>query len=157
MKIPSVVILKVLLQQPIWHEDVRDEKLLMPVAEAISEVSSSVDEAAALISDAVKESHLARYVIEGRCQDGPPGQRCDNGRARGPWQVHNWCKKEGLRGEAQCTLNILRMGLSQCHHQWAGAFSALGVKGCNDRQGEEKLRGMKNAVNQLQKELYLHN
>ena len=37
------------------------------------------------------ESDFAEYVHEGRCQDGPPGARCDSdshglARAHGPWQ-----------------------------------------------------------------------
>lgn len=47
--------------------------------------------AALLLGKGKGESGFAQYVHEGRCQDGPVGQRCDSdrfgvARAHGPWQ-----------------------------------------------------------------------
>lgn len=67
-------------------------RLLRPVAVAIAEVARNRTEAAALIALAKHETNLARYVLDGYCEQGPVGARCDGGRARGAWQVHSWCR-----------------------------------------------------------------
>ena len=92
--------------------------LYRPVAEAIAAVSRTNTEASLLIALAFHESGFARFVVEGRCADGPPGQRCDGGRARGVFQLHQsacpeaW-KLEGgssqsVRAEAGCAIRLLR-------------------------------------------------
>lgn len=126
----------ILLLSP-WHGDRGDndrEALLRPVAHAIDSVGHTREERAALIADAYTESSFARYVLEGRCSDGPPGQRCDPdahgvARARGPWQVWHYCQKNGLEGEAECVVRLLRMGHSRCA-SWEGAFAALHGPSC---------------------------
>lgn len=121
--------------------DTADERalLLAPVASAISTAARDTSDAAALIAHGAVESRYARYVIEGRCQDGPRGARCDpdrqgRARARGPWQV--WAVAcpdawelpvghESLHREAACTLRLLRGGRMRCQ-SWVGAFASLG-------------------------------
>ena len=47
------------------------------------------DARAALITLARYESHLALYVYENRCADGPRGKyECDSGKAKGIFQIH---------------------------------------------------------------------
>jgi len=126
-----------------YHAD-RDDSpesrraLYMPTATAIATVARTPEEAAALIAQAWHESHFARYVLEGRCSEGPPGQRCDPdahgvARARGPWQV--WrvaCRAADVAGEARCVLGQMRMGLARCS-SWGGALAALdGQWRCGD-------------------------
>ena len=92
--------------------------LYRPVAEAIAEVARSKFEASMLVALAFHESGLARFVIEGRCSDGPPGQRCDGGKARGVFQLHEaachdaWEREDGsiesIRAEAHCAIRLLR-------------------------------------------------
>ncbi|HVU03264.1 MAG TPA: hypothetical protein VHE30_16000 [Polyangiaceae bacterium] len=92
--------------------------LYRPVAEAIAEASRTNAEAAMLVSLAFHETNLARFVIEGRCKDGPPGQRCDGGKARGVFQLHRsacpdaWRLPDGsaesIRAEASCAIKLLR-------------------------------------------------
>jgi hypothetical protein len=92
--------------------------LYRPVAEAIAEVARTNVEASMLIALAFHESGFARFVIEGRCADGPPGQRCDGGKARGVFQLHQsacpdaWKLQDGsapaIRAEAHCAIRLLR-------------------------------------------------
>jgi len=92
--------------------------LYRPVAEAIAEVSRTDAEASLLVALAYHESRLARFVIEGRCADGPRGQRCDGGKARGVFQLHQsacpeaWVLEDGstesMRAEARCAIRLLR-------------------------------------------------
>jgi hypothetical protein len=109
--------------------------LFLPVAEAIARVSRSDRQAALLIAQAWEDTKLARYVLEGRCHDGPVGQRCDNGKARGPWQVHKWCTATTLDGEARCALRAASSGMDRCrgHAQSPvhGAFAGLAARDCS--------------------------
>lgn len=92
--------------------------LYRPVAEAIAEASRTNVEASMLLALAYHESGLARFVIEGRCADGPPGQRCDGGKARGVFQLHAaacpdaWKldagSVESIHAEARCAIRLLR-------------------------------------------------
>lgn len=142
-------ILAVMLALPVYVGD-RDLKpenrseLYRPVAEAIAEVSKgSSTMAAALITLGYSESRFARYVLEGRCADGPKGQRCDwdyrkrQPRARGPWQVWAWCRgawshgeasPEALIGGARCAARALVAARKRCEGRhpggvWAGMYS----------------------------------
>jgi hypothetical protein len=92
--------------------------LYRPVAEAIAEVARTKSEASILVALAFHETGFARFVIEGRCTEGPPGQRCDGGKARGVFQLHEaacrdaWELKDGsvesIRAEARCAIRLLR-------------------------------------------------
>lgn len=119
---------------------------LRPVSEAIAEAAGTREEAAALIAQGWHESRFARYVVEGRCLDGPVGARCDIGRdgrprARGPWQVWHWCRPawalpegspESLRAEARCVVGWMRGALRRCGGQWEHAFAGMtGSSRCN--------------------------
>ena len=136
-------VLAAILALGAYHAD-RDDSLesrgalLLPVATAIAAVARTPEEAAALVAQAWHETHFARYVLEGRCSDGPPGQRCDPdahgvARARGPWQV--WlvaCRAADVAGEAKCVLGQMRMGLARCS-SWGGALASLdGQWRCGD-------------------------
>lgn len=124
-----------------------EPELIRPVAEVIDRVARTREERAALIADGWFESRFARYVIEGRCQDGPKGARCDpdkNGvpRARGVWQVWHYCKGQGTEAEARCVLSQMRLGLSRCG-SWEGAFSALHGPGCGWSGARERVQLMR--------------
>ena len=111
----------------LWLGVARD--LAEPVASAIDGVTAVPEERVALVTDGWFESRYARYVLEGRCLDGPRGARCDPGkdgvpRARGAWQVWKFCKRTGMAGEARCVLDQMRLGRQRCA-SWEGAFSAL--------------------------------
>ena len=148
------VILLALLALPQYAADRDDSpearcELYRPVAVAIAETARTPEQAAALITQAWHETRLARYVLEGRCQDGPRGARCDPDkhgvpRARGPWQL--WraaCKADDLRGQAKCVLGTMQLGLARCA-SWAGAFYALrGHWACGeDAAREQTMRGV---------------
>jgi hypothetical protein len=100
----------------------------LPVAVAIAQAARSREEAALLVAQGWHESRWAAYVLEGRCQDGPPGARCDEGRARGPWQVWHYCRATTTAGEARCVLATARLAVARCG-SWDGAFAALAGKG----------------------------
>lgn len=139
-------ILAALLRLPTWYQDVGDTleqraDLLRPVALAIELATEDTTEQAALIALGFHESRFARYVVDGHCSDGPAGTRCDNGRARHPWQVHRsacpsaWALAEddprALERSAACAVRLLRGARGRCRGQhqagdWAGAFSSYG-------------------------------
>lgn len=141
-------VLAAMLAQPVWYQDVADTPeqradLLRPVAMAITLATQDPTEQAALVALGWHESRWARYVVEGRCKDGPDGARCDNGLARSPWQVHRYglCRQawryteddpRTLELAAECSVRLLRGAKSRCTGQhpagdWAGAFSQYGT------------------------------
>lgn len=145
-------ILAVLMGLPAWYEDAGEPRaarleLLGPVASAIAGASGGDHQrAAALIALGWHESKFGRYVLEGRCSDGPPGARCDNGRARGAWQL--WAvacpaayqypagSLESLELEARCADRLLQGARGRCRGRHpagalAGAFS--GYRGLDCR------------------------
>lgn len=134
----KALILATMLKLPQWHldHDTVEERtaLLDPVAQVISEETRTPEEAAALIAHSNMETHYARLVLTGHCDQMPAGVRCDGGRARGPFQVHDYCKAawrypdgtvDSYRGGARCILATLRLGMERCHGDWVGAFAGL--------------------------------
>lgn len=128
---------------------------LEPVATAIHQVAletaNPIRTAAILLAIGKNETRFARYVIEGRCQDGPPGMRCDWSRrhnrpvARGPFQVHPWCtaawsspetSSESLTAGARCAITLVNRALRRClkspYEAWAGAFAVYRGQTCAD-------------------------
>ena len=136
------------------------EKLLRPYAEAVADVSRENRwKAAALIALMWHESRLARYVLEGRCQDGPRGARCDPGRdgvarARGATQVWAWCTEAwahpagslgSIRGEVACASRRLSGGLRACRGRHpagdtAGALSYYKAGACRWQPAARRAR-----------------
>jgi len=148
------LILSAMLSGPIWGGDVAEtpeqrRELYSTVAEAIAEVAIETKDpkrtASILIALGENETTWSRYVLEGRCKDGPPGMRCDYDpktgrvRARGPFQVWRWCKKawsakdgsyESLVEGARCALSFVHRGLTRCKH-WPGTFAAYRGQPCS--------------------------
>lgn len=135
-------ILAVLLTFPQYAGDIYTDghadraKLLRPVALAIAAEAKTSTEAAALIALGYHETAFARYVLDGHCEQGPIGARCDGGRARGPWQVWSWCRgawahpagpagaRASLRAEARCAVGLLRAARTRCAAEgWPGVFA----------------------------------
>lgn len=156
----SEAILIVMMSGPSWIGD-RDDStedrkdLLRPLAAAIAEVSNEspnpIQSASILIALGQNETKFARYVLEGRCLDGPPGMKCDYSPrtkkplSRGPFQVRNWCKKawkavdgspESFVEGARCALHYVQKGLSRClkskYRAWQGAYSIYRGQSCSD-------------------------
>jgi hypothetical protein len=122
MTVASTAILAALLREPVYHRDramTEPERvaLFTPVAEAIAEVSRTATDAASLVALLEHETHGARDVLTGHCDQMPKGERCDNLRARGGWQLHRaacpkaWALVDGsaesIRIEAACALRQL--------------------------------------------------
>lgn len=116
-------VLTVLLARPESHTDVdrsleSREARLAPVAHAVSAASRTLDEAAVLMALGEHETNYAEHVLAGHCDQMPEGERCDGGRARGPWQLHKeacpvaWAlpdgSQEALDAEAGCAIRLLR-------------------------------------------------
>lgn len=130
------------------------EALLTPLAYEISMVARTPSEGALLVAVAFHESGFARYVLEGRCKDGPPGQRCDGGKARGVFQLHAatcpaaYALPEGSRGslraEATCALSLLRWGGQQCREHALtpvlGGLSMYAGRGCRWAGAERRAK-----------------
>jgi hypothetical protein len=134
---------------PAWHGDRQEDpelraELYRPTMVAIASVARSRQEASVLLAQAIEDTHLARYVLEGRCKDGPPGQRCDNGHARGPFQVHGWCTATDLRGEARCALRAALGGQARCEGRSLtplhAAFVGLAARECNWRGADHRVQ-----------------
>lgn len=155
MTVPAEAVLALLVSMPQYRADIHADptiedrrRLLRPVALAISAVAKNRTEAAALVALAQHETHLARYVLDGYCEQGPVGARCDGGRARGAWQVHSWCRPlwdvsatdpgRHLAG-ARCAIGLLRRGRAKCG-SLAGAFGAYAGVGCRWRGGPARAR-----------------
>lgn len=126
----------------------RDARLRQ-VAVVISEAARDYEEAAALIELGDAESRYARYVMEGRCLDGPRHAQCDRdprtGRPRAvtPWQVWSWCQEahratpgseEQLRAGAECAARHWRSAKRRCADRnpdaLVGAFSGYRGGSC---------------------------
>ena len=167
------IILRVMLKQPPSALDKKDtpeqrEELYRPVARAIALASQgSLTMAAALVSQSWHETKWARYVLEGRCKDGPPGARCDWNKfrrgpmARGPWQIHNWCKdawnavdgsSESYEAGAACEVRLIKYHYKQCK-TWEGAFAGSWRSTCSSPTARKRADLMAEVLPDLQREL----
>lgn len=139
-----LVALKALPAYPDQGSAEERDALLRPVAAVIVEATGGdAARASALVAIGNAESAFARYVLEGRCQDGPAGARCDwdyrrrRNNARGPWQVHDWCRqswdypeasREALLGEARCADLMVRRAWARCRTQ-VGIYAGYATAG----------------------------
>jgi hypothetical protein len=147
-------VLNVMFSAQPWYQDATEsiterEQLYEPLAYEIAKVvindkdrlqsyGGYITVAGALITLAYEETRFARYVLEGRCKEGPDGSKCDpdrNGepRARGAFQL--WKRacpnayefpagsRESLVLETECAEKLLIGSYSRCHNGWIGAFS----------------------------------
>jgi hypothetical protein len=105
-----------------------------------------------LLAQSYAETKWARYVLEDRCQDGPEGERCDEGRATGPWQIHRYCRKAWstqrsrvtrFAAGARCALRGYHAGLHRCRCL-EGAFAAQRGRGrCRARWARRRVALMR--------------
>lgn len=112
-------------------------ELYRPVAVAICGATKDRRARVWAVAQSYAETKFARYVLEGRCSDGPDGERCDEGRATGPWQVQGWCvpawapkasRADRFWAGARCALRGYRYGLHHCG-TLEGAFAAQRGRG----------------------------
>ncbi len=132
-------------------------QLVEPVAAAIVESTSYTRERAFLVAQAWHETKLARYVLEERCQDGPVGAQCDQGRATGPWQAH--CREahdaqtleERYAAGAKCALRQWSYGLARCKGDERSGFLAQhgGIVACSDGRYAGRVRTMRRVLGLL--------
>ena len=135
-------------------------QLVDPVAAAIVAATSDTRERAFLVAQAWHETKLARYVLEERCQDGPAGAQCDEGRAIGPWQAH--CREahqaatleERYVAGARCSLRQWRYGLARCKGAEQAGFLAQhgGIMACSSKRYADRVRTMRRVFGLLRNE-----
>jgi hypothetical protein len=100
------------------------EARLAPWAQALERYPADVQ--AAVITLGIHESHYAAYVTEGRCSERP--KACDHGHAKGPYQLHSWCKADDPAGQTACAASLIQSSFRRCD-TWAGAFGAYATGG----------------------------
>jgi len=166
----ALSVLAVMLMSPTYVGDRGDSPearaaLYLPVAEAIARVSGSLEDEAALVALREHETHFARYVLEGRCLDGPRDSRCDVDkktglpRARGPWQGwFRYCRAEGgsvLEQDARCAIQNLHSAKHRCAVRaldvTAGMFSGYKGASCLWPPAELRAITMRRILREIQK------
>lgn len=139
------------------HETIEQRtELVSPVAAAIAAVTDNPEWQAYLVAQADHETKLARYVLEGRCQDGPKGEQCDPDRngvpqSVGPWQTKpKYCEGAAtLEGQAMCILKIARGGRALCG-TWEGAFAAQGgLPVCTTKTSQARVATMQRVLKKI--------
>jgi hypothetical protein len=159
----AIAITAVILSLPHYWADAdepKDERVMRSqyAADVIVEVAGdNRDMIAALIALGWHESRWSRYVYEDRCQDGKPGEQCDEGRAKSPWQMHKdacpgyW--KSGLLSDgARCAHALLRYGRAVCGN-WAGAFAVYAGQRCSWSGGIEREATRQRMLVKLRREM----
>lgn len=128
-------------------------------ADVIIEVAgNNRDMIAALIALGWHESRWSRFVFEDECEKGKPGERCDDGRARSPWQMHRdacpYYWESGLLSDgAKCAFSLLRYGRSACG-SYQGAFAVYAGQRCSWKGGIEREATRQRMLKALQRELH---
>jgi hypothetical protein len=156
-----LVALPAFASEPLPESSVERAERLKPVAVAIWEATDGDRAgytrgqwAAVLASLAWHETRLAKYVQIGRCDLGRPGERCDNGRARGLWQQWRvacpaaWATEPGspeaLREGARCASRLMyaahRRCVSRASTALQGAFSGYAGASCTLRDAPARER-----------------
>lgn len=135
--------LKVLRSFPVHHTDRNEDPSkrdarLQDFAKAVDAVTQDPTEKAALLTIARYESHIAAYVYENRCSDGPRGKHeCDAGRAKGLLQLqpndNHPVIPDDTTEQAEIAVRLWRGYRSRCARvvpdEFAGAFDAYGTGG----------------------------
>lgn len=106
------------------------------IAVAIAAANPSREQAALMITGAWHESHFVPEIIAGGCDK----HGCDDGKARGIWQLHRAaCPKayefeagsaESILLEAACARSLYGWAYRECRTV-PGAFAFLGGLACN--------------------------
>lgn len=166
-------IVAILLAWPAFYTEVDEQPekrraRLVVAAIEIEQASRATREpgetAAALLALGFHESRFAAYVGEGRCHEGPKGARCDNGKARGYFQL--WLvacpsawrlepgSRESLRAEARCAARAWRGARLRCRNRHpagpiAGAFAGYRGADCEWSRGARRAKTWDRLVGRL--------
>lgn len=150
-------VLAILMKFPEYEpEDAEAKRARLSIAAGAIVAASDGDvvRVGRLIALGRVESGFARYVGEGRCEDGPKDARCDPDQSGRPtsrtyWQQkertcpETWSHPEGSVDEiyaaARCADEKLRGGLNGCG-TLAGAFGVYAGAGCNWLGGRPRAR-----------------
>lgn len=165
MNITTELVLRTIIMLGTWSPDSPELKAiaLEPVAAAIAAVAAESQDprtsAARLITVGKHESQFAVYVVEERCEQGPPGARCDMDakgivHATSVYQLHRWALKAW---DPEVTLGAriieatryadqrLRMFAETCktHHPGnphAAALAGYGTGDCTSGNGVRRAK-----------------
>jgi hypothetical protein len=163
MTVTAAQVLSAMLSLPQYVGD-RGESLeqrtalYLPIAESIARVAKNDRQAALLIAQAHEDSKFARYVIEGRCSEGPPGVRCDEGRSYGVYQVSvRYCPDRDLDGQARCALKAAGGGVERCHGRGVTPIHSLfvglagGGRSCTWEGADQRVRTYRKVLAELRR------
>jgi hypothetical protein len=128
------LVMAAFLALPTWRLDSGDSAVRVAqyatTVQAVCAATESKVEQAFLIAQAWHETKLAEPVVAEQCHRMPKGERCDEGQASGPWQVHRWCRAAWdqsttrltrFTAGAKCALRGFRRG---SRVSWALGFQA---------------------------------
>jgi hypothetical protein len=167
------VLVAILLAWPPFYTETDEQPearrlRLVMAAQAIEQVAHATPDpaqtAAALLAIGFHESRFAAYVGQGRCHEGPKGARCDEGRARGYWQLWRvacppaWRlepgSREALHAEARCAARAWRGALWRCRRRHpagpiAGAFAGYRGADCEWARGARRAQTFERIASKL--------
>lgn len=114
---------------------------MKPYAVAIADATKDPETQAAMVAAGNAETRFAENVMRGECRPGG----CDEGKAKGVWQLHPWCKASldplDVFGQAVCARKALRGPFARCG-TWEKAFGGYAAgHGCRpwpDREVSRK-------------------
>jgi len=164
-------VLAILQAEPRWRGDrsLSADIVLaaeQPYAEAIADESKTLADAAALLTILIEETHGATPVLLGHCDQMPEGERCDNLRARGGFQLHREaCRAayayaagsvESIRAEAHCALGHLhhhaRVGREHAQSPMHAAFCGYGARSYSCGLGDTRAKTYKRVLAALRRQ-----
>lgn len=143
-----------LLAHPAWidRDLTREERepIVLRYAEAAVTETRSVVELQMLLAHGYAETKFAALVLTGKCSEMPAGQRCDNGKARGAYSLHEaacpeayrWpaASVESIRAETRCAVSLLHFHAHRCREHTLtplmAAFAGMGGTCHSNRAGE---------------------
>lgn len=149
MSVSAAAIVTWLLSHPGWTDrNIPAEQrapMLQRYAAAIAAEDLDAKEAATVLAQGYEDTKFAFLVLADRCDEMPKGQRCDNGRARGPFGLHrSACRSayefpagsdESITWEVRCTIGLLYFHSRRCKEHaitpMLAMFGGMGGNGCH--------------------------
>lgn len=167
--IEAAVVAAWILSRPAWIDRDLTHEQRAPMVEryaraAVAEASSTW-ELAALLAHGWDDTKFAYLVLTNRCSEMPEGQRCDDGRARGPYSVHESACPDAyrypatsmasVRAETRCAISLLYFHRHRCRDRaltpMMGAFAGMGGVRCTSDRAAARVMLMRRIGAELAK------